>query len=559
MIRDAADRSGGAGDASSELPAASIDETWLASLPPREQALLRLILAQDDVQAVLARGPVVELRASEDSPRQPLLPRADAVEVDSGDASAARSALEALPGGAAAIVIPNALQFLTETRQFLGACFAQLAVGGLMLVAVPHQFLYERKLRTPSRRNRLHRRFYTSATLLADIEEAIDPCEYRIRLLGESDRGYDYRAAIQAQPEGGQDIVVVMEKLPAPVWRPALDQDESWTRPRDRPLRFPEIRKTDLAAVRTVSPNPHGVERLLLLKLDHRGDYLMAGQAFRTFRDAFPEAEITLVCGPWNVAEAEGSGFFDKVIAFGFFPEDDSAQLAMQSRKDLTEKFARLMQDKVYDVAVDLRLFDDTRILLKEVKALDHAGFDRNDSFPWLSIRLNTPSPTEDDRAEQRVIPASDFASSVGSHRTVDILSDERPRFEKSKTIIWGPYQELHPGRYILDCLIEALDEEFEVEFDVVADFAKRKLLRGKLPVRRADHPTVELRVHEKVAKFEFRIHAGAGVALKPFRFFGLRLVRQGVIRGVHQSEAMALLAQLVRLRMVDPYKVETT
>jgi hypothetical protein len=36
-----------------------------------------------------------------------------------------------------------------------------------------------------------HRRFYTSNMLLADIEEAIDPAECRVRLLGEVDRDCD--------------------------------------------------------------------------------------------------------------------------------------------------------------------------------------------------------------------------------------------------------------------------------------------------------------------------------------------------------------------------------
>ena len=29
---------------------------------------------------------------------------------------------------------------------------------------------------------------------------------------------------------------------------------------------------------------------------------------------------MTLVCGSWNVAEAEPSGLFDEVIPFDFFP-----------------------------------------------------------------------------------------------------------------------------------------------------------------------------------------------------------------------------------------------
>jgi hypothetical protein len=43
----------------------------------------------------------------------------------------------------------------------------------------------------------------------------------------------------------------------------------------------------------------------------------------------------------------------------------------------------------------------------------------------------------------------------------------------------------------------------------------------------------------------------------KPFRFAGIRVARQAAIRGIHQTEAMALLAHLVRLRLHNAYTTE--
>ena len=43
---------------------------------------------------------------------------------------------------------------------------------------------------------------------------------------------------------------------------------------------------------------------------------------------------------------------------------------------------------------------------------------------------------------------------------------------------------------------------------------------------------------------------------MPPFRFLGLRYRRDGAFIGVHQREAMALLAHLVALRLEEPYTV---
>src|SRR5215471_9779636 len=45
--------------------------------------------------------------------------------------------------------------------------------------------------------------------------------------------------------------------------------------------------------------------RLLVLKLDHYGDFLIGLPALKKLRRAFPTDHITLVCGSWNVALAK--------------------------------------------------------------------------------------------------------------------------------------------------------------------------------------------------------------------------------------------------------------
>jgi hypothetical protein len=532
-------------------------ESWAASLAPREQSLLKFMLDQVSLRRALGEGPIIELRATGDDTRSSLLPTSAVVEISSGDALQAQAVVQRLSGELGVVLIHNALQLLIETRKFLGLCFSKLSVGGLLVVTVPSQFLYERKLRLPSRRNPLHRRFYTSNTLLADIEEAIDPCEFRVRFIGENDAGYDYAAALNSDPDGGQDLVVALEKIARPSWRAELDQDELWTGGDPIRSRYVQVDKNQPAPIRTILPDPHGINRIILVKLDHRGDFMMAIEAFRIFRTAFETAEITLVCGSWNVEEANKSGFFDKVVPFDFFPEDDSARTVTAPREVLVSNFAKQVADEVYDLAVDLRLSEDTREILRVIQARHYAGFDRYDAFPWLSIRTSASSATDDDRAENRVITAVDFSTSV-RHRTYEIRLDEMLRPDAGRTVIWGPYAEIKPGRYKFECLIEPLEEPFEAPFDIVAEGGTRTLLAGAIQVTARDrHPEFDFQTDQKIDGLEFRILASPGFEIKPFRFWGLRLLRHSIVRGLHQREAMALLAHLVRLRLHDAYTME--
>ena len=417
----------------------ALDSSWIEARTPREQSLLRLILTQDVLRAAVTEGPIVELRASADEKRNSLFPIAATVEVNSSDAKQAQETICGLRNDLGLIFLHNVLPFLSETRQFIGLCFSKLAIGGTMIIAAPHQFLYERKLRLPSRRNALHRRFYTPNTLLADVEEAIDSSEFRVRFLCDSDVGYTYRTGLNAIPAGGQDILLAIERIARPSWRSEMEGDEIWAGSPTRPSRFLPVDKKAPAPVRIVAPDPRGVNSVIVMKLDHRGDFMMATEAFKVLRNAFDQAEMTLVCGSWNAAEAERTRYFDNIVPFDFFPEDDSARTEMPSRERLVEVFAQQMAGRSYDLAIDLRLYDDTRELLRKIDARNRAGFDRFDDFPWMSIRLNTPSATDDDRGESAVMSAAAFHTSLGNHRAFEIVFDTLSRFRREPDAALGP------------------------------------------------------------------------------------------------------------------------
>ena len=63
----------------------------------------------------------------------------------------------------------------------------------------------------------------------------------------------------------------------------------------------------------------------------------------------------------------------------------------------------------------------------------------------------------------------------LASHKTYEITYDGSFRTEDNQTLLWGPYQELKPGHYTFECLIEPLTEDFDIAFDIVKNFSERR------------------------------------------------------------------------------------
>ena len=215
----------------------------------------------------------------------------------------------------------------------------------------------------------------------------------------------------------------------------AMEQDESQSAVYSSASPFLPPFEAEANAYRIIAPVNRQIDRLIVLKLDHRGDFMMAMPAFRILRHAFPAAGITLVCGSWNRQEAEDLHLFDRVIAFDFFPEDASAGPSVLSYEELCDRFAELVAGESFDAAIDLRLYEDTRELIKSIDARHRAGFDPLDKFPWLTIPLNLLIPSRDGRAEQGVMLATDFHTRIGEHHGFAMI------FLRQPEMVTGPIQ----------------------------------------------------------------------------------------------------------------------
>jgi len=131
------------------------------------------------------------------------------------------------------------------------------------------------------------------------------------------------------------------------------------------------------------------VRSILLLKVDHIGDLLLALPAFATLRRGFPDASITLMCGPWNVVVARRLALFDRVVAVSFFPGKADAS----RRRTFDPGGIAALGLPEFDLAVDLRVDEDSRLLLRHVRARFKAGYFSRLMPPDMALVLPQDSP----------------------------------------------------------------------------------------------------------------------------------------------------------------------
>lgn len=434
------------------------------------------------------------------------------------------------------VVALRRLQTIADYRGALQNWFRTVAVGGHLLIVVPHAFLDDRQLELPSRRDPARRRLYTPASLLGEIEEALAPNSYRVRYAGDADAGYDYLGRGEER-SGESDVAVAIERIALPDWSLDVPRDVKAARP---DFGF-EPSRTRIEA--RSFPVRH---KILLLKLDHMGDFIMDIPVLERARTLFADAEITLVVGPWNAQVARDLGVADHVIPFAAFPRNSS-----EEEVDVHGK-AALFQATVtdeYDLAIDLRTDVDTRILLRRAKARLRAGIGTAAQFPFLDIFLpldfnrNRPETARETRYEHHRFHTQHHVER-GDYRLVS----DGERAERHCGILWGPYDRLRPGRYVFEPHLELAPAQGGMLMLDVAVDARRAgyvlLPSAQAPIR------LPFAVERPDAEFEFRIWTVEDMPAIGFSFYGGRLLREGAGSTLHQSEYGALLIELVAMRL---------
>jgi ADP-heptose:LPS heptosyltransferase len=129
------------------------------------------------------------------------------------------------------------------------------------------------------------------------------------------------------------------------------------------------------------------VRRILVVKVDHIGDFITALPAIRRLKGIFPAATIHVLASRAARAFAETEDCIDGFIEFEFFhPVSGLGQVEI-SKAEYEELRDRLKTYR-FDIAVDLRKHLDTRDVLRYTPARLLAGFDHMGQFPFLDISL---------------------------------------------------------------------------------------------------------------------------------------------------------------------------
>ncbi|MBG9388178.1 glycosyltransferase family 9 protein [Caenimonas aquaedulcis] len=129
------------------------------------------------------------------------------------------------------------------------------------------------------------------------------------------------------------------------------------------------------------------IRRILVVKLDHIGDFITSIPAIRKLHAAFPEASLTLLVAPAVAQLARSLEGVSEVIEFSFFHARSGSGMVPLTPEALDALRARLVA-RQFDLAADLRKHPDTRHLLQCTGAVWLAGFDHRGEFPWLDIAL---------------------------------------------------------------------------------------------------------------------------------------------------------------------------
>ena len=112
------------------------------------------------------------------------------------------------------------------------------------------------------------------------------------------------------------------------------------------------------------------LDRILVVKADHIGDLILGIDAMLLLRRAFPAAHMTLACAPWSRAVAADLGIFDAIHVVSFFGERSD-----QLRPPFAPAMLRGLDDLRFDLAIDLRVDPDTRVILDHIEARWKCGY----------------------------------------------------------------------------------------------------------------------------------------------------------------------------------------
>ena len=129
------------------------------------------------------------------------------------------------------------------------------------------------------------------------------------------------------------------------------------------------------------------IRRILVVKLDHIGDCVIAFPAVRRLKKHFPSARISVLTSHASRPVWSLEPSVEAAIEFDFFHAISGLGELERTEEDWRELHQRLSLEH-FDLAIDLRKHTETRPVLQHTNARYLAGFDFRNQFPWLDIAL---------------------------------------------------------------------------------------------------------------------------------------------------------------------------
>lgn len=107
-----------------------------------------------------------------------------------------------------AVYASHVYEHINDWRTALQEWYRVLKIGGHLIIAVPHVWLYEKKPDLPSRYNTDHKRFYAPYNLLEEVWQALPHLGYRIRHFCDNDKGWEdgWREKLVEDPYGNVEV-----------------------------------------------------------------------------------------------------------------------------------------------------------------------------------------------------------------------------------------------------------------------------------------------------------------------------------------------------------------
>ncbi|MGD0275354.1 MAG: glycosyltransferase, partial [Syntrophales bacterium] len=111
--------------------------------------------------------------------------------------------------------------------------------------------------------------------------------------------------------------------------------------------------------------------QILLIKLDHRGDFVLSIPAIMKLMEKFKNADIDIIVGDWNVPLAKKLDVFRNIYIYNFY----TSKSALLPEEKIGEEKKMLESLPHYDIAIDLRRPYETRSLLAKAPASLKVGY----------------------------------------------------------------------------------------------------------------------------------------------------------------------------------------